>query len=107
VPPASVVTAQASGYIAEINADIIGRASVELGAGRQVKDSLVDKNAGIHIESVVGSEVQQGSLLAKLYGNENKQIDKISKAVNRAFLIAENRRPARAAILETIPADLP
>jgi pyrimidine-nucleoside phosphorylase len=107
VPPASVVTAQASGYIAKINADIIGRASVELGAGRQVKDSLVDKNAGIRIEAVVGTEVQYGSVLAKLYGSENKQIDKISEAVNRAFLIAENRRPARAAILETIPVDLP
>ena len=59
-----------NGYIKSINSKIIGKCSMELGAGRVNKNDEIDYNAGIILTKVAGDYVKKGQVLCKLYGKE-------------------------------------
>jgi thymidine phosphorylase len=61
------LTAPASGWVASIDALEVGRACLDLGAGRQRKEDRVDPLAGIVIEAGVGDRVEAGQPLARLH----------------------------------------
>ena len=61
------VLSYTDGYITEMNAEKIGKASVMLGAGRASKEDKIDYAAGIVINKKVGDKVKKGDLLATLY----------------------------------------
>lgn len=63
-----VVKATRSGFIQEMNARRVGEITVDLGAGRKVVRAPVDPYAGIILTKKVGAEVEEGEVLAKLYG---------------------------------------
>src|SRR5258708_37173244 len=58
------VTAAGDGYVESIDALEVGRAGLELGAGRKKKEDPVDHAAGIGIEAPVGAPVGAGEPLA-------------------------------------------
>lgn len=65
------LSASRDGYIKAIHADIVGKASVLLGAGRQVKTDEIDYGAGIGFFVKVGSKVNRGDALCSLYLGSN------------------------------------
>jgi pyrimidine-nucleoside phosphorylase len=58
--------APADGIVTDIDAELVGRAAVALGAGRDRVDAGVDPAAGITILAPVGSRVKRGAALAEL-----------------------------------------
>lgn len=60
------VTSPEDGYITEIKADVIGKASVLLGAGRLTKADDIDFGAGICFYAKVGDKVQRGDVVCSL-----------------------------------------
>ena len=64
------VKAPRSGYIANMNTEGCGIASVMLGAGRETLDSPIDMAAGIIINKKTGDEVKEGDLLATLLADD-------------------------------------
>ncbi len=68
------VTSPESGYITRIRADIIGKASVMLGAGRLSKDDTIDHGAGICFYAKVGDKVKRGDRLCSLCIGENSKL---------------------------------
>jgi len=81
------VLAPATGYIAKLRADIIGRTSVALGAGRRKKDDTIDRAVGIVLEGKIGDYVQEGQLLAVVHaGNENTGREAVGQVL-RAYSI--------------------
>lgn len=96
-PPANVdfaVKAPASGYIASIDAYEIGMASLELGAGRKIKEDSVDPAAGIILNHKTGDRVKKGETLAVGFTNNSSAIEVAGEIVERAFTINE-KRPRR------------
>lgn len=82
------VNSPEEGYITSIKADIIGKASVLLGAGRQVKSDEIDYGAGIGFFVKVGDYVKRGDCLCSLYlGNEH--INEDEKLFNAAEMITD------------------
>lgn len=65
------VTSERSGYISHMNAELIGRASCVLGAGRKKKDDVIDPSAGIRLCVKTGDFVKKGDKTAIFYTNEN------------------------------------
>jgi pyrimidine-nucleoside phosphorylase len=57
------------GYIKSINAELVGKTSLILGAGRQKKGDKIDLFAGIELKKKVGDKVLKGESLATLYFN--------------------------------------
>lgn len=60
------VKAKESGYINNMNAEGIGLACVELGAGRKSKEDEIDHSAGIVLHKKTGDKVENGDLIATL-----------------------------------------
>lgn len=68
ISPACVeIAAPQAGYITRLDAEGCGLASVELGAGRETKESPIDFGAGIVLMKNKGDRVEKGQPIARLY----------------------------------------
>ncbi len=79
------VLADQSGYVAATDTEKIGIASVELGAGRQTKEDVIDFAAGIHLYKKAGDAVEKGEVLATLYANDPARFDAAEKTFRQAY----------------------
>lgn len=68
------VNSPESGYVTRIRTDMIGQASVILGAGRLKKTDPIDYGAGIGFFAKVGDRVERGDSLCALYHGEKSEI---------------------------------
>ncbi len=68
-----------SGYVSEVNARVIGEASVELGAGRAKKSDSIDHAVGFVIHHKVGDKVKKGEPLFTVHANDEAKL-KAAKA---------------------------
>ncbi len=60
------VLAEKDGYLGKMDAEAVGRVSVMLGAGREVKDAPIDPAAGILFHKLRGERVARGEVIATL-----------------------------------------
>lgn len=70
-PVIEEVFAPKSGYLKEINAQEIGEASVEMGAGRIKKEDLIDHSVGIIVNHKVGDRISKGNVLFTLHAKDD------------------------------------
>ena len=81
------VKAQQDGVVDNINALLVGEASVALGAGRLTKESALDYDAGIQLVAKKGDKVTTGAVIAYLYSNSEITSETVNK-LQSAFTIA-------------------
>ena len=74
VPNRHVVEAERSGYVARLDAELIGRASVALGAGRDRVEDAVDPAVGISIRATVRDAVRTGDPLLELHYRDRARL---------------------------------
>jgi pyrimidine-nucleoside phosphorylase len=65
------VKAPKSGYIYSVDTEGYGIASLLLGAGRNVKEDVIDFAAGIILRAKTGDFVNEGDVIATLYSEKN------------------------------------
>ena len=70
-----VVLAEQSGYLSQIDARLVGEASVLLGAGRAKKGDPIDHAVGIMVHHKVGDHVERGQPLFMLHANCQSALD--------------------------------
>ena len=71
-------TADKDCYIEHMDTECCGKTSVILGAGREVKESVIDYMAGIKFYKKTGSFIKKGDVIAELFASDE---DKISSAL--------------------------
>ena len=103
VQPVRIVTGDQAGWISNIDAEVIGRLSMSLGAGRTAQDDLIDPLAGVWIDSVVGCYVTPGSVLCRLYGKPSAQMDTFETIARSAFMIGDSPVGTPSTVIEKIP----
>lgn len=81
------IRASKAGYIAHMNTEDCGIASVMLGAGRIVKDGPIDMTTGILMHKKTGDAVVAGDVLATLYANDESLFEGAEKAYVQALTI--------------------
>lgn len=81
------IRASKAGYIAHMNTEDCGIASVMLGAGRIVKDGPIDMTAGIVMHKKTGDAVVAGDVLATLYANDESLFEGAERAYVQALTI--------------------
>jgi pyrimidine-nucleoside phosphorylase len=69
------VKAPKSGYLKRIDAQVVGEASVEMGAGRAKKGDAIDPAVGIVVLHKVGDKVAKGEPLFVLHANSQATLD--------------------------------
>ena len=70
------IRAKEAGYIAHMDTEGCGIASMMLGAGRETLDSVIDMAAGIIIEKKTGDCIKPGDIMATLYADDEKLFEK-------------------------------
>ncbi len=96
------LTATESGWIAGMQSEEIGRASVLLGAGRMTKKDSIDFGAGIRLHVQYGDEVRKGSPLLTMYADKESQLDEAEAKLRAAITVAVQKPEERPLIRETL-----
>ena len=91
------ISAEKAGRVTDIRAMEIGLAGMELGAGRKKLGDPIDPAAGVLLKKAVGDPVEQGEVLAVLYGNA--AFDAAAERVKNAVRIGgEDEVPIKESI---------
>jgi len=101
------VLADRDGYVSEVFASAIGKASVRLGAGRNIKSDLIDPGAGILLHKKIGDYASKGEALCTLYsGNsgliDSARIEDATQQVKSAFVLRDEKESPPPEILEIL-----
>ena len=94
-----------SGYVQQIQARIIGEASVALGAGRRYKGETLDLAAGLVLACEQGDFVQKGQILATLHAESAEKIAAAKKMLSSAFVLGETPSLSSPDVLGWVDAD--
>lgn len=97
------VVAWEKGYLAALEAESLGRASMRLGAGRERIDSVVDPAVGLVFEKKVGDAVDGGDRICTIYANDRSALPEIREAVRSAILIAPDPVERLPLMLSHVP----
>jgi len=85
-----------------MDAELIGRAAVALGAGRDRVDADVDPAAGIDILVTVGERVTRGTPLLRLAAAAPERLDAAERLLQNAVGIGDRADDAGSLVLEVI-----
>ncbi|MBD7914504.1 pyrimidine-nucleoside phosphorylase [Clostridium sp. Sa3CUN1] len=75
------VKADKSGIITKINTEAFGLIAMELGAGRETKDSNIDLAVGIVLNKKRGEKVKSGDIIAYIHSNDKSNIEKAKNKI--------------------------
>jgi len=97
-----VCCASKSGYVTDVNAEVIGRASVLLGAGRAKVGDKIDYAAGITGIVKRGEWVEKGQPLFYLHSNKKEKLEIAKQIAENAVTIASKQPVQRELIMEVL-----
>jgi len=95
-PSRHTLTAERSGVVAALDALLVGRASVALGAGRDRVEDAVDPAVGIMVLATPGDAVRAGDPILELHYRERTRLDAALPLVRQAVSVGDEppvRRP--------------
>jgi len=79
------VTAPREGYISSMKSELIGKASMLLGAGRKTKDGPLDHSAGIILNKKTGEYVRKGEKIAELHTSSPQLLPEAEAMLLQAY----------------------
>lgn len=82
------VQAERDGYVDQLRADLVGRASMALGAGRQRIDDPIDRGAGVLVVRKPGEPVRAGETILELLYNGERGLREASALAHDAIRLA-------------------
>jgi pyrimidine-nucleoside phosphorylase len=82
-----VVAASASGYLARLDAERVGRSSMLLGAGREKVGDTIDLGAGILVSRKPGEPVREGDAVLELLYNQDRRLKEAIELAEAAIEI--------------------
>ncbi len=94
------VKAVAAGWIAGFDAEGVGRAAMELGAGRARKEDTIDPGAGLELDVKTGDRVEAGDVLGTLYTSDPALLDEAEERLRAAIRIGDAEVPPPPLFLE-------
>ncbi len=101
-PIRRVVTAEASGFLAAIEAESVGLASMGLGAGRARVEDAVDAAAGIVLRAKPGDRILAGDPVLELHGATPARLDEAAVLARRAVHVSAEPPPARPLVVRVV-----
>jgi pyrimidine-nucleoside phosphorylase len=96
------VRATRAGIVAALDAEQVGLAAVELGAGRARKEDRVDPAAGLLLRKRVGEEVRSGEVVAELHAASDARLDAGEARLRGALVVSDEALPAQPLVLERL-----
>jgi len=92
--------ADRDGVVANLDAELIGRATVALGAGRDRADAAIDPGVGIHVEATVGTPVKRGDAVLRLRCDDRQRVAAARELLAEAIVIGDTAPALSPVIVE-------
>lgn len=96
------VKAAQAGFISGLQAEMVGRAAMLLGAGREKVDDAIDHSVGAILVRKPGDTVAAGDTLVELHYNHDKHLNDAMALAQHAYTISPLAQTLRSLILETV-----
>lgn len=97
------IKADKEGYLDFVNNYLLGELSVYLGAGRIVKEDIIDSSAGIILKEIHGQKVKKNQIILELHTNKIKdKHQEFKEMALKTFLISKKKPKLKPLILEII-----
>ena len=93
------VPASRNGYLETLHAELLGRASMALGAGRQRVDDRIDHGAGLLVAKKPGDRVSAGEPIVHLLYNDERGLEDAVALAERAIRISPDPPRLRPLVL--------
>jgi pyrimidine-nucleoside phosphorylase len=99
------LTADKEGFIEHIKTDNLGTVSMILGAGRETKEDSINYTAGIKLQVKTGERIDKGSLIARLYSDNEHKLEEAARVLKEAIAISDTKPSLRPLILAAVDAE--
>ena len=96
------IRASATGVVTRLDAELIGRAAVALGAGRDRAEVGVDPAAGIEVVATVGTPVSAGDPVLRLMAADQSRLDAARVVLQNAVDIGDRAPDPAPLVLDVI-----
>jgi len=97
-----MVAAPRGGFVTRLDAELVGRASVALGAGRDRVEDAVDPAVGIMVIAGQGDAVKAGDPILELHYRDRARLDAAVALAAKAIVVGDAPPPPRRLILEEV-----
>jgi pyrimidine-nucleoside phosphorylase len=77
------------GYLRTIDAEILGRAALRLGAGREQKREAIDHAVGFVLRAKIGDPVEAGQALLEAHANDERKLEEALALAAGAYAFSE------------------
>ena len=94
--------AEKSGFISNMNTELIGNCSSILGAGRNFKEDTIDFSAGIILKSKTGDFVNKGDIIAVLHSSDEEKIQNGIKVFRQSITFSDKEIKKQPLIYDVI-----
>jgi pyrimidine-nucleoside phosphorylase len=98
-PDRHLITAHRDGFVTYMDAELVGKASVALGAGRDTVDAAVDLGVGITLVATEGDAIHAGQPVFELHYRDEAKLSQAVQMLLRATAIGATRPAPRRLIV--------
>ncbi len=91
-----------SGYIGKVNTELVGIASMVLGAGRSKKEEVIDPSVGIEVLKKTGDYIQFDEPVVRMYVSKKSDVKSAIKLISHAYEVVEQRVKPQEILLGVI-----
>ncbi|GAC1448456.1 MAG: pyrimidine-nucleoside phosphorylase [Ktedonobacterales bacterium] len=101
-PVRQMIVAPRAGYVVAIDAERVGQASVQLGAGRARKGDPIDHAVGLVLLAKVGDRVEAGQPVIEVHARTTSAAEAIGPALRESYCWSDAPVPATALLLGSV-----
>jgi pyrimidine-nucleoside phosphorylase len=105
-PRRQVFTAPCAGYVTRLDAELVGRATMILGAGRARVEDTIDPGVGAIVRAKVGEAVRAGDPIIELHYRDEAHLDQALEFLGRACAIGDAPPRSESLVLEMVRGEL-
>jgi pyrimidine-nucleoside phosphorylase len=98
------VHATSDGFISQLDAFTVARASIMLGAGRERKGDAIDLAVGVYLEAKLGDRIGVGQPLAVLHANDESRLVEAERVLRAGIALSPAPVAHAPVILERLGA---
>ena len=97
-----MIKASRNGYLVQLDAELVARATIFLGAGRGRVDVEIDPAVGVVTQVSLGDEIRSGDPLAEIHYQRSEDLPEAIQCLKQAFVIADTPPKLGPVVLERV-----
>jgi thymidine phosphorylase len=101
-PRQMLLRAERAGYVSDIHAELVGRAAMRLGAGRDRMDDAIDSAVGVRILAKPDEAIKAGDPFVEMHYRADDRLREAVDLLNQAWRIDDAKPGETPLILESI-----